>query len=1602
KGNAETQPAADSKSEKTTGKEKEQATKQDASTNPLSRFVKKILPGAPAESKNSDKPAEKKKADTKAKAGREKPGSARGDSDEDDAGRDHIDSRAPQDANITKAFRRAAGRVEEQDWVQALELLKGLLDPPAADGGANALTDSLIRLPDGRWVSVRGEAQRLVGQLPGEYLQRYRREMEPKAAVLLKEAEESKDLQQMVAVATRFFHTEAGQRAANYLGTYHFDRGEFGMAAHWFGQLVQAKATASDDPKWRVKAAFAMRQAGREREADTLISSGSSAGSMGELELGGTRIQPQDWLKTTQLPPLDQQQLEDWRMAYGSPSRTGTAQGGEPLLLPRWTAPVTYSKSVLEQMETLIEDLRDLGQVPIPTLAPITVDGKVVFRTLRGVQVVDAATGDELWATREGVSPEQVLTGQPADTDGMNEGPVWNGRVFGGGIMVRRGRMFAPGMVVDGEFYSGQGAEAHPLTNLLFRDGIYGSLSSDGEQLFVIEDHAVLSQQPLGYSWDRQGVPADPFRRSWTSNRLTSYDLNNGRTLWDVGGREMNEPFDPPLAGTYFFGAPVPDAGELLVVGEKNNEIRLFGLDAQLGSPLWSQLIAYSDAPIDQDLARRWFTSQISVGNGVIVCPTTVGWLVAVDRLKHTVLWAHRYTSPTGRKEPEAPNATFVQPGRLNGRWSPSAPVIVGNRVVYTPSEEQLLICLNLFDGTRIWKKSKGSGLYLAGVFGESVVVVGTRSVVAYSLSDGTTVWSAPIPADEGTPSGFGVAVGSHYYLPLNSGQLWTIDLADGHVLSKLKARETLRPMGNLAMARGMLISQDALGVTAFEQREMVESEIKKRQEGDPVDFAALMRQAEIHALNREHPQALAALHKIDAAKLPAEQSARYRSAMIEGLTAFIRSDLRAHDAEMEELAKLATTADEKNLARRLAARRLEERGALEEAFNLYWEIGLEHSDSEISRDDNSHIAVNASEWVAGKLADVWAAMPDAAHAKLSPKIAAAAEKASAGDRAVQRQFIRLFGFHPQSVPVMRKLVEQYAAGGEFLSAEILLLKLGSHSDAAVAADATARLARLLQEQGLPEDAAVFLNRLLDRFPDAKLASGMTGREHVEKLRAQDPAVLSQQLPPLAWGNVDVRLESSGTGYDSDPVSELDVGGACLPFFRKYRAEIQQNQQRLNLVNARDESIYWMLPLRLSAGGAQLDRYPAQASAHQLVLLHRDVLHCLSPVEKKVVWTLPLEVRGEDAANGRIGGRQPFPTFISGSRIQSRQGLRQQDSVGGLLAVANNNYLCVYGRRSFTVLDAATGKFLWRCGDVAKNTRVYGTEDVLFVLPQARNEAVALRARDGKKLAIDNVAQLISNSIYNCGKNLVQLDTGLGKSVMALSSKDPLTGKVLWTRELPSKANLALLDDGHLAVLDQPSSLRLIDLETGREQPFEFSIPLADVKSSSDSYAVADADVLYLVFNQRRQSRQYPSHQLPTLSVNGVMAAFDRRTGKQLWHKEIADKNLILSQLSHAPALILFSQKNENDGDTWYQTLSVMALDKQTGRTYIDWTKPAQHGLQTFEINMAERYVELRMYDRRFRLVAVDQVAEAGPAIAPKPGEPKSAPPDGAASAPKP
>jgi outer membrane protein assembly factor BamB len=811
--------------------------------------------------------------------------------------------------------------------------------------------------------------------------------------------------------------------------------------------------------------------------------------------------------------------------------------------------------------------------------------------------------------------------------------------------------------------------------------------------------------------------------------------------------------------------------------------------------------------------------------------------------------------------------------------------------------------------------------------------------------------------------------------------------MTDGAVIARRPLRDGMRPMGNLAMSNGMLISLDSMGVTCFERRDIVEKEIQTQKEAHPLDYTALMREADIASLKQNYRLAVASLRSIPVQGLSPERVDRRRSKLIENLTALILSDSQEFDPEMQELSSLAATPDEKSLASRLAAKRFEDRQEFEQAFQIYMLLASSSSDEKIPRADNPRIRVCEAEWIAGKLLDTWNAAPAAARNSLSAQISAEADKALSSDVEARVRFVRCFGFHPAALPVLESLVEHYAAAGDFLKAEALLLRMSNNASPEVAANALSRLGRLLVEFGLPHDAASIYADLAHRFPEVKLSSGVTSREHVAKL-GQDDASLFEQLPAIAWKNVDLRLESSGTSYNNDIAVELQASGRRLPFFQNLRMQVHQHQERLCLINARDESMYWMLPLRQSMGRSHGAFVLAQITGHQLIFLFQDVLYCLSPVERKVLWTLPVDRRGQVSSYYRTSPRNQPPRFLTGTKIAFQFGLAQT-TTPGMLAVANGNYVCVYGRRSFSVFDATTGAALWECRGVAKNTRIYGTDDVIYVVPQVRNQSVALRARDGKKLAVEDVSTQIANSIATCGNGLVQVDVDRRRESVGLSRRDPVTRTEFWSRKIPPNVSVAAMDDESLAILDPSKGLSLLDLETGREREFKFDAALdtamSPFTSSSEVYCFSDPYAVYLVSSKRRQ-QQHHLNQVASVPLNGAIYSFDRRTGKQLWKTDVDDMALLTTYFDYCPMLVLMAQKNQTDGNSWYQTVTISAIDKSTGRRYLDSTQPVVNGLQTFELNMADRFLELRMFDnRRYRLLATDHVAENDPVAAPKP-----------------
>src|SRR5690606_21094923 len=219
--------------------------------------------------------------------------------------------------------------------------------------------------------------------------------------------------------------------------------------------------------------------------------------------------------------------LAQWRQPFGTAAHHGRFPATDPVLIEGWSASTALRPAVASQVQELVRDLVDSDRACIPAAIPLAVNGRIISRTLRGLSAFDAETGALLWESTEGASAERLLAGEDVPRPGAE--PTG-----------RSTRPLPP--------YGGANADAHPLTGLLFRDGVYGHISSDGEQVFVLEEHASLSYRQPGYFWG-QRAQDDPFDRDWETNQIVAYDLQSGAVRWRVGGERLSEPFDPPLAG---------------------------------------------------------------------------------------------------------------------------------------------------------------------------------------------------------------------------------------------------------------------------------------------------------------------------------------------------------------------------------------------------------------------------------------------------------------------------------------------------------------------------------------------------------------------------------------------------------------------------------------------------------------------------------------------------------------------------------------------------------------------------------------------------------------------------------------------------------------------------------------------------------------------------------------------------------------------------------------------------------------------------------------------------------------------------------------------
>ncbi|HEV3255878.1 MAG TPA: hypothetical protein VG013_03265, partial [Gemmataceae bacterium] len=370
----------------------------------------------------------------------------------------------PTDHSKKRALDAAQELMEEENWDAAIDVLNDLLDHSKEDVFIE------VRHKDGKGsdpISLRVKANELLGSMPAEGLEEYEVKCGGRAKSLLADAKKDNDRKLLAEVALKYQHTEAGAEAANLLGTYYLDRGEYVTADRCFAQLLGHHTADKLKPITLLKAALAFRRAddkGNAQKAWEMLSKklsreelriGDEAASLDQLQQILDRASP-----TTQLARND---VPYWG---GNPSRSAQYTGGTPYLVTQWDQPTIRESQTKTWVEQGVQARERLGQPVVPAFFPVaaTVQSDtgpmplLIYRSYWGVHAVELRTGKLYW---ESVLPQGMdfLVKDSQKMGVLNQ--WWN-------------------------FYQQLNSQS-----ILFENSTLGMISTDGTSVYAVDDLAL-------------------------------------------------------------------------------------------------------------------------------------------------------------------------------------------------------------------------------------------------------------------------------------------------------------------------------------------------------------------------------------------------------------------------------------------------------------------------------------------------------------------------------------------------------------------------------------------------------------------------------------------------------------------------------------------------------------------------------------------------------------------------------------------------------------------------------------------------------------------------------------------------------------------------------------------------------------------------------------------------------------------------------------------------------------------------------------------------------------------------------------------------------
>ncbi len=1349
---------------------------------------------------------------------------------------------------ILRPLIRAQKAIDEGDFQRAVDLLGQALSDEEYE-------DYLVRLAgeEGTAVSLRIRATALLGRIPKKERELYELRYGVQARQMLDDAINRNDDPAMARIMERFFYTPAGFNATMLCGHHHLQQGRPVAAAFCFQRIADTPdARSLYDPEVSVLLATCWILNGANKRAEAVLrelkaTSQSDLPGASSVVFQGRDVplfrdneDPVAWLRKLigDSPLAGNALVQDWVMFRGNPQRNANSGTGLPLISPRWSLPTLndpeFEKLIVSAREQLVLD----GSSTIPGVQPLAIGDTVIMRTFDRMIGVDLNTGKREWVY-----------------------PPFDRETF---------------------FKAEEVSATHAASNMdavcqrMWMDAVFGQISSDASRIYVVPQPGFAGTSRTRTVLRGGTVVEDPMGQR-SVNELTAVDLNReGEFRWHVGGESGLD--EPALAGAFFLGPPLPLDRILFAIVEQESEIRLVCLESESGGLLWSQQLASVEkaGPVSTNYDRRLAGATPSFSDGLIICPTGVGALVAVDISTRSLVWGYQYNSAqnqsAGRIDPSGNSRTGNSPH--DNAWQDSTVTIAGGSVLFTPIDKQELIVLDLLSGKPKWIDDEGlpiagiprnDSLYVGCVTNGSILLIGSSTVCAVELDSGTELWSVEPgllnpetvgAGPVGKPAGRGYSDDHYYYLPTTGERLLKISLESGRVEKAIRTRGVL---GNLICHKGYVVSHGVDHVAVFPQDEPNRRLIANAEERGDLNAAQKTIKAQLLIQDGALREAAATL-----SEAYDEQPGYAREELLAGVSVQLLESDVAEDfsAGMQLALRYTDRFNGPERGRFLAAKvdglirnrqwqlALDELMAInngETASRIDDEIlietnGLRDFDSSVAATEN----VDLSDSVNNIASKVHMAFSAWRYDRLSHVIAAANDAGSDLDELAMRERISdLFAAASRSRTPIDRFHIARSMGLSSLPVEFGVAMTGSLLNDGERLAASIMIEYLDRDHSLPPDT---MGELYSRLAELEQADA-----------ARLKAIVSQTGVLWNRGRVNTEVVPFSTDARDDyeyrfSRNELTLKTTTDPaieqfLFRYFSTTgelevIDRFGRAFSKIGLRDPSQHAYANLNAAYGGEvqYLDGLLSVRLGTELFLL--DWFKVLSRHDP-VLWSIDL----------RKGNPNAVSEFLVKPNIW---GEHEKIMRGIPFSLTSRERVCYIAGSKLVCVDALNGREFWQRGPFPRHARILGDGDTVVVWDSQKRSVRVFDSDSGAETGAGRLGPEYGTLLCSTGTRMLlstvryvpdlegdagpengsgdERDsdddesstegTGSGADIDEPEKEEPdeekvmrlfdlLNGEMIWERSYDSKAVAAMIRNEQVLVIDGASELQILDIATG-------------------------------------------------------------------------------------------------------------------------------------------------------------------------------------------